>query len=92
MSQLTIKDLDTSKELDREAATAILGGYNEWINIPRPSLSMMPSVTNVFMDNDYTLINPQFFTFGNGVSNSGSINYNVSPMLVNAASPNYIMT
>ncbi len=94
MSKLTIKDLETSRELDREAASAILGGINEWINIPTPSIPRMSpmSITNIYMDNDYTLVNPQFFNFGNGVANSGSIVYNVSPMLVNAASPTYVMS
>ena len=89
MSKLTIKDLETSRELDREAASAILGGINEWIHIPMPSIPLRPmSMTNIYnIDNDYTMINPQFFNVGNGVTNSGSIVYNVSPMLLNAGSP-----
>jgi len=93
MSKLTINDLETSRELDREAASAVLGGINEWINIPMPAPRMSPmSITNIYMDNDYTLINPQFFNIGTGVSNSGNITYNVSPMLVSAASPTYVMS
>jgi hypothetical protein len=89
MSKLTIKDLETSRELDREAASAILGGINEWIHIPTPSIPFRPmSMTNIYnIDNDYTMINPQIFNVGNGVTNSGSIVYNVSPMLLNAGSP-----
>lgn len=93
MSKLTINDLESSRELDRKAASTILGGINEWINIPVPSRTMTPmSITNIYMDNDYTLINPQFFNIGNGVTNTGSISYNVSPMLVSAASPSYVVS
>lgn len=94
MSNLTIKDLETSRELDRVAASSILGGINEWIHIPTQATPFTPmSITNIVnIDNDYTMINPQFFNIGNNVSNSGTMVFNVSPMLVNAASPIYTVS
>ena len=88
MSNLTIKDLESSRTLDRQAASAILGGINEWIHIPTPQPKAIPpmSIFNIY-DIDYTMINPQFFNIGTGVTNSGNIVYNVSPMLLSAASP-----
>jgi hypothetical protein len=92
MSNLTIKDLETSRELDRAAASAILGGINEWIRIPTSPFPMTP-ITNIYnIDNSITMVNPQFFNIGNGVTNSGSMIFNVSPMLVEAASPTTLVS
>ena len=92
MSNLTIKDLTDSHELDRKAASAILGGINEWIHIPQASVgSPIPSTSfniyNTYVDNDYILIQPQIFNIGNGVENSGNIAYNLDPQFVSAVSP-----
>ncbi|MEJ2456319.1 MAG: hypothetical protein P8103_19515 [Candidatus Thiodiazotropha sp.] len=89
MSNLTIKDLESSHELDRAAASAIMGGINEWIRIPTlPRPATPTSICNIYnIDYDYTMINPQFFNIGNGVTNSGTIVYDVDPMLLSAASP-----
>jgi len=99
MSNLTLKDLTYSYDLDQAAASQILGGINEWINIPVSSMPIRPmsiisynvqnttNTFNTFIDNDYTLIQPQIFNVGNGVSNSGSMSYNISPQFVSAVSP-----
>ena len=94
MSNLIIKDLENSYELDQSAASQILGGINEWIHIPQ-SLSPMSFISyniqsntyNTFIDNDYTLVQPQIFNIGNGVENSGSMTYNIDPQFVSAVSP-----
>ena len=94
MSNLIIKDLENSHELDQAAASQILGGINEWINIPQPlspmsliSYNIQANTYNTFIDNDYTLIQPQIFNIGNGVENTGSMTYNISPQFVSAVSP-----
>jgi hypothetical protein len=99
MSNLTIKDLAFNHELDQAAASLISGGINEWINIPLRSRPLSPlsimsyniqvtnNTYNTYVDNDYTLIQPQIFNVGNGVENSGSMSYNVSPQFVSALSP-----
>ncbi|MGB5278138.1 MAG: hypothetical protein WBO73_00795 [Gammaproteobacteria bacterium] len=99
MSNLFIKDLTENHQLDRKAASAILGGMNDWVRTfsqARPTSSPM-SVFNIsytnnttYIDNDYVLVQPQFFNIGNGVENSGSISYNVNPTVVSALSPTSI--
>jgi hypothetical protein len=99
MSNLTIKDLAFNYELDQEAASLITGGINEWINIPLRSRPLSPlsimsyniqitnNTYNTYIDNDYTLVQPQIFNVGNGVDNTGSMSYNISPQFVSALSP-----
>ena len=99
MSNLTIKDLAFNYELDQAAASLILGGINEWIQIPLRSQPISPmsiisyniqttnNTYNTVIDNDYTLIQPQIFNVGNGLENSGSMAYNISPQFVSALSP-----
>ena len=99
MSNLTIKDLAFNYELDQEAASLITGGINEWISIPVRSHPMSPlsilsyniqitnNTYNTYIDNDYTLVQPQIFNIGNGVDNTGSMSYNISPQFVSALSP-----
>lgn len=93
MSNLIIKDLAENYQLDRKAASAILGGINDWVRTFTRSSPASPitvfNITNntTYVDNDYILVQPQFFNIGNGVENSGNISYNINPMVVSAVSP-----
>jgi hypothetical protein len=76
MSTLVINDLEVSKELDRAAAMQICGGGLPWAVARRSQSGMGPySVTNNFINNDYSVINqnPTFFNVYNGDNNSGTI-------------------
>jgi hypothetical protein len=100
MSQLVIKDLPKSEQLDRAALSAILGGFGPpgaWaVAFTKPVTSAghpggLFNVTNNYIDNDYTLIqqNPTNISVFNGAGNNGSIvNFiNATPFSVSAASP-----
>lgn len=94
MSKLIIKDLAKNIQLDRELATKILGGINDWVRTYMRASSVTPpmNVFNIsynytYVDNDYIMVQPQIFNIGTGVENSGTISYNVNSTTVSALSP-----
>ena len=93
MSKLVINDLEVSKELDRAAAMKICGGGLAWAVARREQSGISPtgiySVTNNFINNDYSVINqnPTFFNVYNGEGNSGTIINSFSTLSLTAGSP-----
>ena len=97
MSNLIIKDLAASKELDKAAAMKICGGTintsalfaARFLDNPQPSGALIPtSIYNIITNNNY--VNPTIFNVYNGNRNSGTIVNSFNTLSLNAASPTLI--
>ena len=100
MSNLMIKDLAKSNEMDYAALRAIVGGlsfgfiqpYMKKVSANSAAPMTLYNVTNNYFDIDYTVLheNATNFYVNNGAGNSGNIINNFDVLSVSAASPSVI--
>jgi hypothetical protein len=97
MSNLIIKDLAASKELDKAAAMKICGGTinTSSLFVARPdaphfSSPKLPSSIYNIVTNNFNYVNPTIFNVYNGAGNTGTIINSFDTLSLNAASPTLI--